>query len=151
MITVLADLIWPALFLEQRLLSIPVIAGGLIIEYFFIWSFTELGAVRAALADLVMNGASTLLGIFLIPIAGIIWEFFPGVYLYQLFNVGTFNPGTWAVTFCIAVLINAGLETFVLSKVFKQKMGKRGFGWLCMANALSVGLAFGSFLIYPTR
>jgi hypothetical protein len=146
---VFADMIWPALFLEGRLLSVPVIIAGLLIEFFFVWRITDLGIGRAIFADLVMNATSTLLGVFLIPISGIIWEFFPGIFLYKWFNIGTFNPGTWVATFFFAVLINAVLETFVIAKVFRQKMGTRGFGWLCLANALSVGLAFASFLIFP--
>jgi hypothetical protein len=150
-LSVFADMIWPALFLEGRLLSVPVIVAGLIIEFFFIWRITDLGVSRAILADLVMNATSTLLGIFLIPISGIVWEVFPGIVIYKWFNIGTFNPGTWLATFCLAVLINAALETFVVAKVFRQKMGKRGFGWLCFANALSVGLAFATFLAYPMK
>jgi hypothetical protein len=151
LLIVFADMIWPALFLEGRLLSVPIIIAGLVIEFFFVWRITDLGAGRAIFADLVMNATSTLLGIFLIPISGIVWEIFPGLVLYRWFNVGTFNPGTWVATFCFAVLINAALETLIVAKVFRQKMGKRGFGWLCLANGLSVGLAFASFLIYPMK
>ena len=147
--TIIADVIWPALFLEGRLLSIPVILIGLVVEFFFVWRITSLDVAHSIAADLLMNTASTLLGIFLIPIAGIIWEFFPGIFLYKWFNMGTFNPWTWTATFCLAVVINAALETLIVAKVFGQKMGKRGFGWLCIANSISVGIAFASFLIYP--
>ena len=145
----LADMIWPAAFLESRLLSVWVISAGLLIEYFFVWRVTPLGAVRSILADVAMNAASTVLGIILIPLAGIVWEFFPGIFLYKWFNLGTFNPGTWAATFCRAVLINAALELAVLRVGFQQPFGKGLFWWLCLANALSVGLAMASFLIYP--
>lgn len=145
----LADVIWPAAFLENRLLSVWLISAGLFIEYFFVWRVTSLGMWRSILADVTMNAASTLLGIVLIPLAGIAWEFFPGILLYKWFNLGTFNPGTWAATFVLAVLINAVLEMTVLRVAFKQRFGKPLFLWLCLANALSVGLAMASFLIYP--
>jgi hypothetical protein len=146
----LADVIWPAAFLENRLLSVWIISAGLFIEYFIVWRVTSLGVWRSILADVTMNAASTLLGIVLIPLAGIAWEFFPGILLYKWFNLGTFNPGTWAATFVLAVLINSVLEMTVLRVAFKQRFGKRLFLWLCLANALSVGLAMASFLIYPT-
>lgn len=149
--TIFADMIWPALFLQNRLLSMWIILAGLFIEYFFVWRVTSLGAWRSILADVGMNIASTVLGIVLIPLAGIAWEFFPGLIIYRLFNVGTFNPGTWAVTFLMAVLINAALEMSVLRIWFQQHFGKDLFGWLCLANALSVGLAMASLLIYPPR
>lgn len=149
--TLLANVIWPAAFLESRLLSLWIISAGLLIEYFFVRSVTPLGAWRSALADVAMNTASTLLGIILIPLAGIAWEFFPGLLLYKWFNLGTFNPGTWGATFCMAVLINAVLEMAVLRIGFHQTFGKGLFGWLCLANAFSVGLALASLLIYPMR
>jgi hypothetical protein len=93
-----------------------------------------------------MNAASALLGVFLIPIAGIAWEIIRGIINP---NVGTFNPGTWAATFLLAVLINAALETFVLRRWFNQKTRKKLFWWLCVANSLSVGLAFGSLYFRP--
>jgi|SRR5689334_15366610 len=148
---ILADMIWPALFLEERLLSIPVIALGLAIEYVFVWRITSLGVWGSILGDLAMNAASTLLGIFLIPALGLVWELLPGVLLYDLFHLGTFSPLTWAVTFCLAVLLNAALETLVLAKGFEQRIGKRGFGWLCLANGLSVGIAMASLVFIPTR
>jgi hypothetical protein len=147
--TIFADMVWPALFLEQRLLAVPVISAGLLLEYVFVLRITELGTKRSILADLVMNAVSTLAGILLIPIAGIAWELFPGTFLYHNFNLGTFNPWTWTATFLLAVAINTTIEFFVLRRFFKQRLGKRGFGWLFVANTLSVGLAFASFLIFP--
>ena len=148
---ILADMIWPAAFLESRLLSAWIISAGLFIEYFFVWRVTSLGAWRAILADLAMNAVSTLLGMALIPLSGLAWEFFPGQFIYEWWHIGTFNPGTWVVTFCMAVLINAVLEMAVLRLGFQQSFGNSMFWWLCLANALSVGLAMASFLIYPAR
>ena len=146
-----ADMIWPAAFLESRLLTVWIISAGLFIEYFFVWRLTPLGAWRSILADLAMNAASTLLGIILIPLAGLAWEFFPGIVLYKLFDVGTFNPGTWTATFLLAVVINSGLELLVLKLAFRQPASGGLFWWLCLANSLSVGLAMASLLVYPPR
>jgi hypothetical protein len=151
MFPILADVVWPALFVENRLLSMWVILAGLVVEYFFVRRITRLSVKKSILADVSMNAASTLLGIVLIPVAGLAWEVFPGIILFKWFNLGTFNPGTWLATFCFAVLINAALETFVLAKLFKQQLGKRGFRWLCLANAVSVGIAYASFFIFPIK
>ncbi|HVG21665.1 MAG TPA: hypothetical protein VNI02_21700 [Blastocatellia bacterium] len=145
MITIPADIVWPALFLEQRLLSLWIILAGLIIEYFFVWRVTELGAKRSILADVAMNAASTLLGLILIPAFGLVVAIFPGEF------VGTFSPVTWGFTFLVAVFLNALIEFFVLRKGFNQSIGKKGFWWIWLANALSVGIAFGSFLLYPIK
>ncbi len=145
-----ADVVWPALYLENRLVTWWVIGLGLVVEYLFVRQLFGFGVKRAVIADALMNLASTLLGILLIPIAGVDWEFFPGIVLYKVFNIGTFNPGTWAMTFLFAVAINAALESLVIRLGFKTKVGKRGFWGLFAANAISVGVAFASlFIVWP--
>ncbi len=146
-----ADVVWPALFLISRMLTWWSVALGLIVEYFFVRQLTGFDIKTSIKADLVMNGASTLLGAVLIPIAGIGWEFFPGLLLYKIFNIGTFNPGTWTATFIMSVLINAWLENYVIKRFFKKDLGWRGFRWLCLANAASVGIAFISLWLFPVE
>jgi hypothetical protein len=149
--TVVADMVWPALFLEQRLFSWWAIGLGLLVELFFVRWLTGLSWRMSAIADITMNAASSLLGVLLIPLAGIIWEFLPGLILYHGFNIGTFNPFTWTGTLVFSAFINSGIETAVLRYVFKQKQVKHLFWWLALANALSVGLAFASLFRYPPR
>jgi len=147
---IFADMVWPALLLEGRILTWWAILAGLFVEYFFVRGITDLSFSRAGLADIAMNAASTLLGILLIPIAGIIWEFFPGIIIYKIFDIGTFNPGTWLATILMAAFLNTFIERFVLRKFFKQPVvGKRGFWLLFAGNAISVAIAFGSILYRP--
>ena len=148
---IIADVVWPALYLEQRLFSWWAIGLGLLVELIFLCRITNLSLRMCVVADLAMNAASALLGTFLIPVAGFLWELFPGIVLYKLFKLGTFNPGTWTATFILAVLVNAVLETTVLRYAFHQKPAKRIFGWLCLANSLSIALAFISLFVYPVH
>ena len=127
------------------------ISLGLVVEYLFVRQLTGFDIKKSIVVDISMNAASSLLGMILIPLAGVGWEFFPGIIIYKLFNIGTFNPGTWAATFFIAVFINAWLENFVIYKCFKRKLGWRGFWWLSLANAASVGIAFISLWLFPTE
>jgi hypothetical protein len=148
MIPIIANAIWPALFLEKHLVAQWPILIGLAIEYLFVRKLTTLSPLQTLWADIAMNGASALVGIFLIPLAGLVWEVFPGLILYFFFHLGTFNPGTWIATFVMAVAINAFVEWFVLQRFFKQKqLGMQAFWILCIANALTVAVAFVS-LIY---
>jgi hypothetical protein len=148
---VLANMIWASLFLEQRLFSLPVILLGLLIEFFFVRRATGLSLKKSMLANLAMNAASLLPGILLIPLSGIIYELVLGQFLYDWFGLGSFSSVSWTITFLLAVLINAVIETLVLARGFKQKMGRRGFGWMFFANALSVAVAMVSFLIFPAK
>ena len=139
----LADVVWTALYFEERLLSVWVILAGLIVEYFFVWKLTDLGAGRSIVADITMNAASTLLGIFLIPYFGFVVEIVPG----EIF--GPFHFTAWIAAGLMAALLNAVIECLVLWKVFKQNIRPREFWWFLLANVLSVGIAFATFLYRP--
>ncbi len=127
------------------------IGMGLLVEYLFVRQLTGFDIKKSIIVNLTMNVASSLLGIILIPLAGVGWEIFPGIVIYKLFNMGTFNPITWTATFFIAVFVNAWIENFVIKKVFKKNLGWRGFWWLALANAVSVGIAFISILVVPLK
>jgi hypothetical protein len=145
----IADVVWPALLLEGRILTWWAILAGLIVEFFFLLRITNLHPWRALLADLAMNLASTLMGVFLIPLAGLLWEFVPGTIIYPVFDIGTFNPFTWTATLVMASIINAVVERLVLGGVFKQPVRKRAFWLLTAANAVSVALALASVIHSP--
>jgi hypothetical protein len=146
-----ADVVWPALYLETRLATWWSVSIGLLVELLVIWRAFALEIKKALLVDLVANAASVLLGIIFIPLAGMVWEIFPGLVFYKVFNVGTFNPTTWAATCIFAVAINAALEWAVIQKGFKLPIGKRGFWILAGANAVSVAVAFGSLFVFPVK
>jgi hypothetical protein len=103
----------------------------------------------ALVATLAMNRASAALGAVLIPLVGVAWEIFPGLILYPVFKIGTFSPVTWVATFILAVLVNSGIELFVLKKWFQVRWSERNLAILGAANALSVGLAYASFWTEP--
>jgi hypothetical protein len=152
MTPIIANAIWPALFLEKHLVSQWPILIGLAIEYLFVRKLTMLSPIQALWADVAMNGASALLGIILLPLAGIIWEFFPRLILDFFLHSGTFNPGTWVATFVMAVAINAFVEWFVLQRFFKQQqLGTQAFWILCIANAFTVAVAFVSLIYAQTE
>jgi hypothetical protein len=151
-LTLIADMVWPALILEQRLVSVIPITVGLLTE----WLALRLGGFgltwkRAAVIDIVMNLVSTVAGIPLIPLLGLAWEVFPGQVLYKFFNIGTFNPGTWVATFMMATLATTGVEAAVVRWGFKIALGWRRFGVLGLANSLSIAIAFVSLWLRPPQ
>jgi hypothetical protein len=152
MVYTIADVVWPALLLEGRILTWWAILAGLIIEYFFVRLITNLPLWKAALADIAMNAISTIPGILLIPLLGIAWEILPGLLMYNAFHIGTFNPGTWIATTLLAALLNTFIERFALRKIFRQPvLGKRNFALLFLGNTLSIAIAFISVFVFPPR
>lgn len=147
--TTLADVVWPALYVEQRMFSWWAIGLGILIEFLFVRRLTTLNWRMCVVADVAMNAVSALLGLVLIPIGGLAWEVFPGGLLNHALHMGTFGPLGWGATFVVAVLINAELEALILRFAFRQKNLRQMFWWLCVANALSVGIAYASFAVAP--
>jgi hypothetical protein len=146
-----ADLVWPALFLETRLITWWTIAIGLVVEFFFVRTLFSLTVKKAAIATVAANAVSALLGVPLIPLAGIAWEFFPAQLYMGALKWGTFNPITWAATFVLACLITTVIEALVYRYAFKFTVRRREFSWLLFANALSIGVAFGSLFVVPVK
>jgi hypothetical protein len=147
-----------AFVLTPFLHSLLAIGFALVVKFFFVRRLTTLSFGRCVLADFVINLVSISLGIILIPVAGLLWQLSIGIILDSYLNIGTFNLGAsiapfadWTAALLFAVFISAYLETVILRFVFNQgAFGKEShwklFGWLCVANAPVVVLAFGSLL-----
>ena len=137
---IFANIVWPALYLIARLLSIWVIISGLLIEFFFLWKLLRLDAKRAFFADIMINLASALLGLILIGLLGLVVVLpFPA----------TFGIGAWVATLIVAVIVNACIESLVVKKLFKESFAKKDFCLLVAANTLSVGIAYISLWFFP--
>lgn len=147
----MANMVWPAVYLQSRLFTWWAIGLGLLIEFFAIRAIYKLTWRRSAIATVSANVGSTALGIVLIPLAGLAWEFFPGIIYNGLLGWGTFNPVTWIATFIIACLINALIEGLVLKFFFRLTLGHKRFWLLAAANSISVGIAFASLFLFAPQ
>ncbi len=144
-----AAFVWPAVYLETRLFSLWVVGLGLIVEFFFVrWLFRpSLG--KAALATFAASVVSAVAGAVLVPLAGIAWEFLAMWSYQRWFGWGSFNPLTWLVTLVLACLINTTVECLIYRFGFRFTVKRREVLWFLLANAVSVGLAFGSLWLAP--
>ncbi len=146
-----ADVVWPALFMETRLLSVWVVVLGLAIEWPVIRYLTQRPSWTSLGITVVVNAVSTLVGVLLIPLTGIVWEVGPGLLMYRALGVGTFNPVTWTATVVLAALISASVEALALRWPFRHRIGRRGFGVLMLANLASTVVAAASLAIWPAE
>jgi hypothetical protein len=106
---------------------------------------------KALLVDLVMNLASGLLGAVAIPLAGMLWEYFPGTLFYKAFHLGTFNPITWTATCLMAIFISSAVESVVVRYLFKFELDSKRFWAVVGANVLSTAIAFISLIRHPPQ
>jgi hypothetical protein len=147
-----ADLVWPALALEQRMLSVVPIVVGLIVEWLALWlGGFGLKWKKAALVDVVMNAASALIGIFLIPALGMGWEYGPAQWIEKFIPIGMTFQIDWLAAFGLAVCVTTAIEAAVVRWGFKITLGVRRFAVLLGANAVSVGIAFVSLMLHPPQ
>ncbi|HVN93867.1 MAG TPA: hypothetical protein VMT38_09225 [Terracidiphilus sp.] len=146
----IADLVWPALALVQRMLSVVPIVAGLIVEWLALWlGGFGLKWKKAIVVDVVMNAASALIGLFLIPALGMGWHYGPGQLIDRLIPIGmTFHIDSLAA-YVIAVAVTTAIEAAVVRWGFKIRLGARRFAILLGANAISVGFAFVSVIMHP--
>jgi hypothetical protein len=148
----LADVVWPSLILEGRLLSVFPISAGLVVEWLVLY-FGGFGLSwkKSIVVDLVMNAVSSTVGVFLIPILGVVWELFPGSLINWIFHVGTFNPVAWIATFLFSACASTAIEAVVVRKGFKIPLDWKRFWMLFGANAVSTAIAFVSLWTHPPQ
>jgi hypothetical protein len=148
---ILADLVWPSLVLGGRLYAWWIIAAGLLVEWVFVLRLTRATLFRSAIMTVVMNAISAGVGIFGIPLSGLLWELVASVTILPLFHWGTFNLVTWLISCVLAALLSTVVETASLRWIFKVPWTWRLFWWLALANAITVGMAMVSIMVSPPR
>lgn len=149
MTPILANIVWPALYLTSRMFALYPIVGGLFVELIFVRYVTKLRVSRCVTACITMNLVSAALGVILIPVSGIAWELLASITINPLFDLGTFNPVTWSVTALLAAGVNTAVEGKVLQTNLNITLGRRGYWLLFAANLVSVGIACVSVLLRP--
>ncbi len=147
----LADVVWPSLFLGDSLLTWWIILAGLVVEFFFILWLTSGTPVRAALMAVTVNIVSAAIGIVGIPLSGLLWELLATITILPLFEWGTFNPVTWFVSCLLAAMLNTVVEVGSLRLIFKVRWTKRLFWWLALANMITVGMAMATIMMRPPK
>jgi len=127
-----ANMVWPSLYIAEGMRSWYVILIGLLIEIIFVKFFLKESYLKSVLIAFIMNLASTVLGVVVIPL-----NEFIGEVLMIPFGTGTFHPTHWLMSYVFAILSNVLIEGLTVKFIFKHKFMKM-FWWLCVANAISV-------------
>ena len=142
----LADVVWPALYLADRILAFEVIVLGLCIEALLLRRAFQMTWKRAFVVTTVMNLVSSVVGAILLPVWGWYWAD-ATLKRDAYFGWGTFNVLSWAETCCFAWLVTTIVEWLPLRLMAGRQ--RHLLVVLLAANFLSVGLAYLSFNIVP--
>ena len=137
----IANVVWPALYAEDKVSSIPIIGLSLVIEFFFFRRLFNLNAKQACFYTLAANLASGLVGLVGRPLSGLLYELTIGMLVMWIFDWGTFNPVTWISVPIFGGALNALLELLTIRIIWKHKLSKRNFYWMWLANIITIGIA----------
>ena len=147
-ILTLADIIWTGLMMSSR--SLWIIGAGIMVEWIFVYFICDVSLKKALIVNIAMNAASCVMGLFLIPVLGIVWELsLVQTVIYHFFHAGTFSYPVWIMTVLLAALTNNFLEYYILGRFLVIRNTATGFGWLYVANVISVSVAVISLIITP--
>lgn len=133
-----ANVAWPALLLEERLVAIPTIMLGVLLESVTLrWLFL-LPWSRAIFVSAAVNAASSVVGLFAIPVSGL----FVAVMTAGIVGVEVFSPLGWIVTLIGAATVSAGIEGYVLGRYFSLPFSRACWLVWWVANLLTTYFAF---------
>ena len=138
---ILADVVWPALYLIDGLTKWWLIAAGVGVEALVLVALFNLKPVKAFTTSVVVNIASATCGAVTLAIAGIALEIFPGLIIQSIFDVGTFNWGTWITTCLAAVAISSSIELILIKAWHRIALSRGRVASFVLANAITVGVA----------
>jgi hypothetical protein len=148
---ILADVVWPALFLSIRMAAWWCVLVSLLVEGVALWRFASLPPAKALVASVVMNSLSALCGTLLLPLLGIRLEAIATTTYNEWLGWGTFNPITILTTFIGAVLVTTAIECLVLWLAFAMPWNRRWVAVVLGANTVTVALAGVSVLLYQPQ
>lgn len=148
---ILTNVVWPALYIISRYYTWWAIGTGLVIECVALRLLTKNRAKKAVLAVLAANLITAIVGYFTIPWITLGWEFALEYTVYQLVDVGTFNPFGWFTSILLISAITAFPELLIIRKAFRIELRTNAWRYWWIANVLSVLLAFLTVLIWPVE
>ena len=146
---ILANIVWPALYILARQFTWWAIALSLVIEFVALRVLATGSWRRVFAAVVVGNFATAVLGYLTLPWITMAWEYALHLTVYQLIEVGAFNPFAWVASIVIISAFSAFGELLVISRVFKMTLRRKGWIYWWLANAATVAVAFITTMIWP--
>jgi hypothetical protein len=141
-----ANVIFPAC---DRLLAWRIIAAT--IEAGFVMLAFRLPPVNALFASLAANAASAVVGVLILPYAGLYTEIAVNKAGLTTDVGWAFSPQDWAVAFLLGLAINLVIELAVYRFGYGLKLGTRQVALITAANVITAGMAVLSIAFIPSH
>ncbi len=135
--TMHANIVWPAMFIGEWLVSsIFVIILSLIIEGLILYIFLKgISYAKAMLMSCIGNGASLILGSIIIGLSMILWHLF----FDEIIGLGSFHIYNWIVSWILMYIGSALIELLTL-KLFFRYTAKQLFLPVFIGNSVTYAL-----------
>jgi hypothetical protein len=136
----MANMIWPGLYLYHYLFSLYSIIPALIVEWIAIKYIFNFSLQRAFVIATIVNVVSAAVGYIVYGPASFLYQ----VGLESLKLTGTFNYASWFANYVFAIFFTTILEYYAIRFIFKIKfpLKSRPFFYFLFANVVSVSLSF---------
>jgi hypothetical protein len=149
---IVGDVVWPALYLVDRLATWWAVGIGFAIENLVLLRLLHFTKCRSLWVTSIMNGLSAFVGWHVLVWWGWYWEMAMWNYRREHYGFGTFNSLAWAETCILACLASTLIEWPVVLIATPTQPYKSTMHWLLLANIASVGVAFASlYVAYPLQ
>lgn len=148
---VLANVVWPALYLSQRYYSWWAIALGLVIETFALRVLLKQPLPKSFLMALAANAISALVGVWVFVWIGFAWEYLLSYTVYQIIPLGTFNLFGWLATTMLAAAFSTSIEWVVIRFLFRMPTTRRFVLLFFGANLITAGIALVTLIVSPIK
>ena len=146
----IADVVWPSLYLTESLSAWHCIAISVVIEGVIFWRLARMRWWQALIGTIVANGASTLVGvILLLPLVGLWLEALANYTYNDRLHLGTFNLLTWKLTGLLATLVNTLIESLVMWMCGLSDWTRRFVISVFIANFITVTMAYILLFYFP--
>jgi hypothetical protein len=146
---IIANVVWPALYLSQRYYTWWAIVLGLLIETAVLYRLTRKPVLKCFVIAFTANATSAAIGYFTFIWVGFAWEYLISYTLYMIIPIGTFNPFGWLATTILAALFSCTIEWSIIKYVFKTPTTKRFFWIFFSANLITAGIALVTLFTNP--
>ncbi|MDI4647888.1 hypothetical protein [Cohnella hashimotonis] len=133
-----ANFVWPAMYMTSYVYSWKIILASILLEMIAIRWMTKFPILKSMVVSVVINAVSAVIGAFLLPFSGIVWELIYGPIREWIFDYGTFHWSTWITTLFIAACMNVVLEGLAMRIIFKFRSSIVHILLLFLVNTITI-------------
>ncbi|MCX7342819.1 MAG: hypothetical protein NT128_01560 [Proteobacteria bacterium] len=140
----MANIIWPGVYLHSYLFSLYSIVPALIIEWVAIKWIFDFTQQRALVIAIIINAVSAAIGYFIYLPLSFVYELGLSFTIHTLLRDGTFSHLGWVANYMFATIFTTLLEYCAARIIFKLKfpIKSKEFLWFLVANGVGVAISF---------